>query len=188
MRYIIYVTLASLLLLAACGASPSGGTTDAQPTLPASSQFTPAAAPDAAEATQAPAPAQTPQPEPAEPTGQALGQAAVISLQKTGGIAGINETMMVYADGKVTVTGRGGAKEAQLATAELSPLQQLLSSPEFASVEGNYRAVGADLFTYRLTVAEGDTQRTIVTMDGAQHPAVLDQVLAELAKLEAQVK
>lgn len=181
MRSIIYLTLTSLvLLLAACGGSPAGSAGAAQPTQSPSS--------NGAEATQAPEPTQAPQSDPAKPTGLPAVEDVVISLQKTGGIAGIDETLTVRADGTITVSGRGANKEAQVAATELGRLQQLLASPDFAGLEGTYRATGADLITYRLTINEGDAQRTIVTMDGAQNPAVLDQILAELAKLQAQVK
>jgi hypothetical protein len=178
MRSIIYLTLATLvLLLAACSGSPAGSTSTAQPTQSNGTQ-----------ATQVPEPTQAPQSDPAQPTGQPAGQDVIIALQKTGGIAGINETLTVHADGTITVNGRGGNKEARIATTELGQLQQLLASPDFANLEGSYPATGADLITYRLTISEGGAQRTIVTMDGAQNPAVLDQVLAELAKLQAQAK
>jgi hypothetical protein len=49
--------------------------------------------------------------------------------------------------------------------------------------------MGADLFIYSITIPTGGKPQTIVTMDGAKNPPILDQVLAELGKLlQAQAK
>jgi len=63
-----------------------------------------------------------------------------------------------------------------------------LKSAEFAALDPQYQAAGADLFTYKVTVPGGKQPRTVVTMDGAKNPPVLDQVLVELNKLRMQVK
>ena len=101
MRYTIYLTLASLvLLLAACGGSPNGqhGHCSTDPVDPLEWH------PGNPGTSRSPAP----QSDPVQPTGQPLGQDVVIALQKTGGIAGMNETLTVHADGTIKVNGRGG--------------------------------------------------------------------------------
>jgi len=123
------------------------------------------------------------------PTVAAGANDIVITYRKTGGIAGIDETMTVYADGKLTLTSRGSAvKQAQATPAEIDQLRQVLGSDDFARLEATYQAVGADLFTYMLIVPSGPTPRTITTMDGAQNPPVLDQAIAALEQLRAKFR
>jgi hypothetical protein len=174
------------LLLAACGAAATGGGV-AAPT-----QGAVTAAP--AQPTQAPAPTQAAEPTaPAKP-GQADQQSTppkdgvLVIFQKTGGIAGIDETMTVYADGRIELTNRKGVmKTAQVTSADLSKLQQALADPEFAKLKSRYMANGADMFIYTLTMP-GAAKQTIITMDGAQNPPVLKQALSELQQLRSKVQ
>lgn len=113
----------------------------------------------------------------------AAGQELLASLHRSGGIAGLDETISVYADGRVELSGRGGqARSAQASPADLDALRALLASPELAQVAGRYQARGADLFTYELTLP-GASPRTITTMDGAKHPPILSQLIGALVKL-----
>ncbi len=108
----------------------------------------------------------------------------LVSLHQSGGIAGVDETLTVYADGRVELTDRSGQVRAgQLAAGDLEALRSLLESPELARAEDRYQAPGADQFVYEITLLSGAQPRTITTMDGADHPAVVGQLLAELARL-----
>jgi hypothetical protein len=123
------------------------------------------------------------------PTAAAGAGEIVITYRKTGGIAGIDETMTVYADGRLTLTSRSSAvKQAQATLAEIDQLRQVLGSDDFARLEATYQAVGADLFTYMLIVPGSPTPRTITTMDAAKNPAVLDQAIAALEQLQAKFR
>lgn len=188
MRLVLRLMLAIVVLLTACGQAAPSGTGATEPPQPAATPG-PAQPTQAPEATR-PAAAPTQPGQPAQAT--AVGSPAsdvVITYHKSGGIAGIDETMVVHADGTIEVRGRGGtAKRAQVAASDLEPLLALVSSDEFAQLQPLYRADGADLLTYEITVTSGGTQQRVVTMDGARHPQVLGQVLTELAKLRAQVR
>lgn len=168
MRTITSLTLLALLaLLAACGtAAPASA-----PTSPAA-QEQPSQAPPSGATTAA----------------QPDDQGALITLQKSGGIAGTTQTLTVHADGSAAISGAGVAKSGQVAQANLDRLRALIDSPEVAALNARYSAPGADQITYRLTISQGGGQRTIVTMDGASHPPALDQLLAELSQVQAQVK
>jgi hypothetical protein len=208
------VVLIGLLLLTACG--QSGAANAPQPTLPSPPTSAPAAT-AAVQPTQPAAPTSAPptviaQPtQPAAPTSPptatmppdviatkaapSAGPAPtgdesmiLVILHQTGGFIGIDKTLTVYTDGKITLTGDGGDKEAQVPPSELATLEQLLASPEFAALQPRYHAQGNDLFTYEITVPDDGKPQTVVTMDGANHPEVLTQVLAELNKLAAQVQ
>lgn len=166
-----------LLLLAACGSPAPGGAA----TEPASPE--PPTRPPGGAATEL----ASPEP-PTRPPGGS-GQGVLVTYEKSGGIAGIDETLTVRGDGSLELIERGGAaKQAQLAPADLDRLRGLLASPEFAALRPLYKAAGADFFTYTITASVNGGTQTVVTQDGAQHPAVLSQVLEELERLRAQVR
>jgi hypothetical protein len=200
------IPLALALLLAACGTGATSGgapTTSAvaQPTRPAPTAGATSQPTAAPEATAAPAPptatsqptaAAEPSP-PARPTSERPGtdngttgatpQAGVLVVyRKTGGIAGIDRTLTVYDDGRVELSGTGDTGQAiQAPPDSLSALRGLLASPEFAALNARYRASGADLFTYEISVPA--TGQTVVTMDGAPSPPALTQAIAQLEAL-----
>jgi hypothetical protein len=93
----------------------------------------------------------------------------------------------VHADGSLERQSRGGTvRRAQVAPTELDQLQKLLASPEFAALQSSYDVAGADQFVYEISLP-GDSQPRVITVDGAQNPAVLDQLIAELERLRRQV-
>src|SRR5262249_9848072 len=145
MRYIsCSLMLMVAFLLAACGAAETGGgvaaptqaaaaTAPAQPTqapAPTGAPAQPTTAP--AEPTQAPAATQAAEPTaPAKPSNanqqsNLPKEGVLVIYQKTGGLKGINETLTVYADGRLELTNKGGAmKTTQVASADLSKLQRV---------------------------------------------------------------
>jgi len=130
-------------------------------------------------------PADSPGPTPAPTGGPAASSDAVLAaLHRSGGIAGIDETITVYQDGRVELhNGRSGQTQTgQAAPADLDALRALLASPELAQAAPRYRARGADLFTYELTLP-GATPGAITTMDGAKHPEIVARLIGALVKL-----
>ncbi|HEU4321795.1 MAG TPA: hypothetical protein VFS21_01485 [Roseiflexaceae bacterium] len=116
--------------------------------------------------------------------GPTTADAPLVSLSRSGGIAGISETITVYASGRVTVRDRSGQeREGQTAPADLEALRALLASPELAQAQSNYQASGADMFVYELIVPGSGKSRTIRTMDGAQHPEAVGRLIGELSRL-----
>jgi hypothetical protein len=148
--------------------------TNAPPTATATSA-PPTAAP--ARTTASPA-AQTPAqaPQPSENSKEAL-----LIVERSGGIVGLTETMIVYADGRLEFSGDVAQTQGQATPDELSALRQLLASPEFAALSSRYTAMGADLIIYAISVP--GSGKNVVTMDGAKNPPVLDQLLADLQPL-----
>ena len=131
----------------------------------------------------------TPAPAAIQPTLAAQPAAGTLVVyHKSGGIMGMDETLTVAADGTLTLSSRiGGSKSAQASPSALRRLTELLGSAEFAALPPLAETIGADLFVYEISVG-GSAQPTVVTMDGVQNPAVLDQVLAELEQLCGQVR
>jgi hypothetical protein len=178
----VALLLALAFLPAACGGgSPGGG----QPTLGTLVRDTPAPAPAQPELPSAApaAPSVEISPPATTPTSAAN---VLIVYHKSGGIAGINETLTVYADGKLEQHSKIGDASAQADPADIQALQQLLASPEFAALELPQAPIMPDQFVYELT-APGRAQ-PIVTADGADKPPVLDQLIELLEKLKSQVQ
>ena len=100
---------------------------------------------------------------------------------------GVDETLTVHADGTLELQGRGGStKTTQVQPDRLDKLRTLIASPEFGKLQGQYQASGADLFIYDITVP-GGTPAHVVTMDGVENPAVLEQLIQELSLLRQLV-
>jgi hypothetical protein len=204
MRYIAYLMVGATLLLAACGAAPTGSAAPTQPAAPTNAPAQPAAptagATQPPEAVAASAPASTAAPaensveqvEPSEgdkvlPEGDMNG--VLVIFKRSGGIAGLDQTLTIYEDGRTTFVGGKSEGAAQVAATDLSELRRLLASPEFTALDARYPARGADQFIYSITTQAGGKTQTVVTMDGAKKPEILNQVLAELGKmLQAQAQ
>jgi hypothetical protein len=112
----------------------------------------------------------------------------LVIYRKSGGIAGIVETLTVRADGTLLLEARAGSQDqAQANPADLAQLQQLLASDAFARLQARYQAPGADLFTYDLILPSDRGKRMITTMDNADHPQVLTDAINLLNRLREQV-
>lgn len=110
---------------------------------------------------------------------------------KSGGFAGIDETLTVYQGGLIELTGRGieNAKSIKLDEAMLQPLRRMLESQEFADLEPLYRAEGADQFTYSISARDRNGNvKTVVAMDGAKYPDFLGQLIVMFDQLRKLVK
>jgi hypothetical protein len=166
-------------------AAPELPTAPAPTELPAPTDLPPTAA-ALASATAAPATTQPGAPTAATPQPSGNGKEVLVTMQRSGGIAGIIEMITVYADGRLEFSGDVAKTQAQATPAELSALQQLIDSPEFAALGARYSAPGADLFTYEIGVP--GSAKKIVTMDGAENPPVLNQLLANLQQLLRQAR
>ncbi len=127
---------------------------------------------------------------PSLPTAPALANDKLAIYRKSGGIAGIDETLVVYQDGLLDLTMRGGNPQTiRVNEPTIQPLRRMLEQKEFADLAPLYEAVGADLFTYTITarVVNGSTKRVTAT-DAAKYPAYLGQLIAMFEQLRAQVK
>jgi hypothetical protein len=188
------IPIALLLLLAAGGGAPANGgaspgpAATAAPAPTAASTLGPTAAP---EPTAVPSPSGSPEPaaspdtseSTAGPTGAEEPGTVLVVYRKTGGIAGIDQTLTVYADGRIELKRRNDERSGQIAASELADLKQLLGSSEFTGLAGRYPAQGADLFTYEISVPA--TGQRVVTMDGAANPAALDLAIGAMEDLIA---
>lgn len=110
---------------------------------------------------------------------------------KSGGIAGIDETLTVYQGGLIELTGRGTGNNKSLKLDEpmLQPVRRMLESQEFADLDTLYRASGADLFTYSISARDRNgNMKTVVAMDGAKYPDFLGQLIAMFDQMRGLLK
>jgi hypothetical protein len=102
----------------------------------------------------------------------------LLTFTRSGGFAGFDDTLVVARDGGLTLTDKFKAvKQASVEPAALAALDSLVHGAEFRALAPSYKAEGADLMVYTVSVPG---VAKVSTMDAAQHPAVLDKVLAEI--------
>jgi hypothetical protein len=112
--------------------------------------------------------------------------AFLISYHKSGGIAGVDEPLTVYADGTIELLTKDAAITVQADPSAIQALQKLLADPEFAALQVPMQPPGADQFIYELTVP--GRRKPIVVADGADNPPVLREVIGALERLKAAAK
>ena len=103
----------------------------------------------------------------------------VVTWTRSGGIAGIMETMTVYSDGRVTLDRDGRQQTVQGDMAVIRALEQTLAGAEWQSLDPVYGEQFPDAFAY--SVQGGGKE--VRTYDGAQNPAPLVAVLQQLDQL-----
>lgn len=110
--------------------------------------------------------------------------------RKSGGFAGLDETLTVYQGGLIELSSRTTTENKSIKLDEpmLQPLRRMLESQEFADLEPLYRAVGADLITYSISSRDRNgNMKTVVTMDGATYPDFLGQLIQMFEQLRELV-
>ena len=98
-----------------------------------------------------------------------------VSVSRTGGIAGIKETITVDATGKWTKAGNSG----RLTVEQSQQLQQLAANPNLVREAGETRAQTkcADAFNYTVTAGSVTVQYVDGPTDGPP-PAVASQIVS----------
>lgn len=96
--------------------------------------------------------------------------AKLVEYSRTGGFAGFDDHLLVREDGRASVRRRGGEADVALDAKRLERLKVALSGAGLDELRDEYRAEGADLFSYRI-VAQG---RTVTFMDSAVPPSLMN--------------
>ena len=167
-------------------ATPKAATETTQPTA-TSARVTETLQPSAtsAQATVASQPTATPepvatsrQPEATTPAPASSGDVVAV-WTRSGGFAGLHEVLTVFADGRLSLEQRGGAKTGQAAPADFERLQQTIAGPGWQQLEKQYGVQHPDAFQYTIQ-AKG---KIVETFDGSDYPDVLMDLLQQFQAL-----
>lgn len=106
-----------------------------------------------------------------------------VDYQRTGGIAGLNERVVIFDNGIAVISGRTVNTETTLNQTELERIGNLFSESKFSTLEGNYtsRRGGADLMQYRISYHG----KTVLTEDTAT-PSTLQPIIDEMNSVLAR--
>jgi hypothetical protein len=127
--------------------------------------------------------------EPAEPSPSHAELPVLVNYTRTGGIAGISQTLIVYDNGRLEVaTARGREQlqrvEHQVDPAELLALRRIFDDGEFQALSGPFvNTRGADLMTHTLRINTAQGPKRVVATDGIDWPAPLSAAIEELNRL-----
>jgi hypothetical protein len=104
---------------------------------------------------------------------------ALIRLHRTGGFAGVDETWLIYGDGRIGYSGRGSGRAKQLTPDEMSSL--LVAAQKVMQMGQPYMAqdLCCDRFIYDITIALDGQMKTVRTVDAApDEPPAVTKLLA----------
>jgi hypothetical protein len=113
----------------------------------------------------------------------------LVIYHKSGGIAGVDDTLTVHQGGLLELVSRDGTKSVKADEPMIQPLRRMLEQKDFDSLQPMYQASGADLFVYSITARDSAGRpKVVTTMDTAKHPDYLGLLIAQLEVLRGQVK
>jgi hypothetical protein len=103
-----------------------------------------------------------------------------VDYQRTGGIAGVNDRLVIFDNGAALVSSRTTSREILLNKTDLEQVSALFDAAQFTILEGNYtsRRRGADLMQYSISY-QG---KTVITEDTAI-PSPLEPVIEEMNRI-----
>jgi len=108
-----------------------------------------------------------------------------ITWQRSGGFAGLDETLEIEQDGSVTLySNLLGEKEFTLSTTEWNQLLSVIDNSGFTGFEASYepRSGVADFFTYSLTVTRGSSTKRVEWVDDWASMSELPDGLKDIEK------
>jgi hypothetical protein len=110
----------------------------------------------------------------------------VIQVYRTGGFAGVNDTWLIYGDGRVQYSGAGLSQSKQLTTDQMSTLNAAVR--DVLAMPGAYTAKDAccDRFVYDITIMADGQTKIVRTVDAA--PDEPQPVTSLLAAIMSAVK
>ena len=99
----------------------------------------------------------------------------LIEYQRSGGIAGFDDRLVIDSAGKATLTRKDQEFSFSLSADEISALQNELEAANFTRLDEEYlpEQAGADLFEYRLTFGGHTVQMVDTAVPEAMQP-ILD--------------
>jgi len=117
--------------------------------------------------------------------------AALIEYQRTGGIAGFDDHLTIYADGWAALSQRGKESSLQLTQEQMDALKAAFAAANFKSLNETYLPADTccDRFGYTVSYREspGEEPHTVMVMDGTVPPE-LSPILEMLNRLVNEPK
>ena len=106
--------------------------------------------------------------------------AIFVDYQRTGGIAGMNDRVVIFDNGVTVMSSRRVNTEVTLNQSDLDRIERIFSENKFSALEGNYTSPrgGADFLHYRITFKG----KTVQTEDTAI-PSSLEPVIEEMNRI-----
>lgn len=103
-----------------------------------------------------------------------------VDYQRTGGIAGVNDRLVIFDNGVTLVSNRTTSREILLNQSDLIQISAVFDAAKFPTLEGNYtsRHGGADFLQYSISYRG----KTVRTEDTAIPPA-LEPVIREMDRV-----
>ncbi len=114
------------------------------------------------------------------------GDTVFIRYHRSGGIAGMDDTWLIYTSGLVEHSGRSSGHPLQLTASQLASLTAAAQSPEVAALKDSYVPADTccDRFLHEITITTGaqltlgGQTKTVRTLDGApDEPPALTNLL-----------
>jgi hypothetical protein len=106
-----------------------------------------------------------------------------VDYQRTGGIAGVNDRVVIFDNGVALVSTRKMTTEIALNQTELDKINLLFTTSDFLAFEGNYTSGrgGADLLQYRISYYEKTVQTEDTAIPVRMQPIIdeMNQIVAE---------
>jgi hypothetical protein len=114
------------------------------------------------------------------PESQPQSPAVLVDYYRTGGIAGINDRLVIFDNGVALVSGKTTNSEIELNQTDIDRIITLFDQAQFLNLEGNYsgRLGSVDLIKYTISYES----KTVNTEDTAI-PPTLKPVIAELNRI-----
>jgi len=199
------MVLILVCLLAACSAGESPTAASAEPTrqLPQAETSPPSTGADITPAvdatvlavtpTQAPAAAQEsvsespPAPGRSPVSNEAVVEEPVITFHRSGGFAGLDQTFLIYADGRIV---DGNGEERQVSPEQVAAVLHQIEATNFSELNDSYlpQDTCCDRFSYEITVQTPTQTKSVVMMDDVENqPEELAMILAVITELLSSV-
>ncbi len=114
------------------------------------------------------------------PVSRPAAPALFVDYQRSGGIAGVNDRLVIFDNGVTLVSSRTTSREIRLNQSDLEQISMVYDTAQFPLLEGNYtsRRGGADFMLYRISYKG----KTVNTEDTAVPPS-LEPVIREMDRI-----
>jgi hypothetical protein len=106
--------------------------------------------------------------------------AIFVEYHRTGGIAGLDDRLVVFDNGVAVISGKTISREIFLNQTDLERITRIFNEAQFSKLQGNFtaRPGGADYFRYTISYHG----KTVITEDSAIPPS-LQPVIDELERI-----